>query len=166
MNLDYDSVYSDGQLKNELYGEYETISIDLKKILKDKSKFDNLTLEDGDLITISKNNNLVKVSGEVYHPNILSLQKSKSAKYYIKQSGGFTSEARKLKTLVVFPNGKVKLVRSFLGFKFYPKVASRAEIFVPQKSKENRTRIGAGEWALLVSAMGIISNVVLTALKN
>ncbi|MCX6294349.1 MAG: SLBB domain-containing protein [Sphingobacteriales bacterium] len=166
MNLDYDSVYSDGQFKNEFYGEYEIISIDLKKILKDKSKFDNLTLEDGDLITISKNNNLVKVSGEVYHPNILSLQKSKSAKYYIKQSGGFTNKARKMKTLIVFPNGKVKLVRSFLGFKFYPKVTSRAEIFVPQKSKENRTRIGAGEWALLVSAMGIISNVVLTALKN
>jgi len=166
MNLEYDSIESNGQLKNELYGEYETISIDLKKILKDKSKFDNLNLEDGDLITVSKNNNLVKVTGEIYYPNILSLRKNKSAKYYIKQSGGYTSEARKLKTLIVFPNGKVKSVKSFLGFKFYPKITTRAEIFVPQKNKENRNKIGAGEWALLVSAMGIISNVVLTALKN
>jgi len=166
MNLEYDSIASNGQLKNELYGEYETISIDLKKILKDKSKFDNLNLEDGDLITVSKNNNLVKVTGEIYYPNILSLRKNKSAKYYIKQSGGYTSEARKLKTLIVFPNGKVKSVKSFLGFKFYPKITTRAEIFVPQKNKENRNKIGAGEWALLVSAMGIISNVVLTALKN
>jgi protein involved in polysaccharide export with SLBB domain len=166
MNLDFDSISSNGQLKNELYGGYETISLDFKKILKDNSNFDNLNLEDGDLITVSKNNNLVKVSGEVYYPNILSLQKSKSAKYYIKQSGGFTNEARKIKTLIVFPNGKVKLVKSFLGLKFYPKITSRAEIFIPQKSKENRTRIGAAEWALLVSAMGILSNVVLTALKN
>jgi len=166
MNLEYDSIATNEQVKNELYDGYETISIDLKKILNDNSKYENLTLEDGDLITISKNNNLVKVTGEVYYPNIISLKNNKSARYYIKQSGGYTSEARKLKTLIVFPNGKVKSVKSFLGFKFYPKIVSRAEIFVPQKNKENRNKIGAGEWALLVSAMGIISNVVLTALKK
>lgn len=166
MNLEYDSIATNDQLKNELYGEFETISIDLKKILKDNSKFDNLNLEDGDLITVSRNNNLVKITGEVYYPNVLSLRNNKSAKYYIKQSGGFTSGARKMKTLIVFPNGKVKSVKSFFGFKFYPKITSRAEIFVPQKNKENKNKIGAGEWALLVSAMGIISNVVLTALKN
>ncbi len=166
MNLEYDSIATNDQLKNELYGEFETISIDLKKILKDNSKFENLNLEDGDLITVSKNNNLVKVTGEVYYPNIVSLRKNKSAKFYIKQAGGFTSEARKLKTLIVFPNGKVKSVKSFFGFKAYPKITSRAEIFVPQRNKENRNKIGAAEWALLVSAMGIISNVVLTALKN
>jgi protein involved in polysaccharide export with SLBB domain len=166
MNLEYDSIATNEQVKNELYGGYETISIDLKKILNDNSKFENLTLEDGDLITVSKNNNLVKVTGEVYYPNIISLKNNKSARYYIKQSGGYNSEARKLKTLIVFPNGKVKSVKSFLGLKFYPKIVSRAEIFVPQKNKENRNKIGAGEWALLVSALGIISNVVLTALKN
>lgn len=166
MNIDYDSIATNDQLKNELYGEYETISIDLQKVFKDNSKFDNLNLEDGDLITVSKNNNLVKVTGEVYYPNIMSLRNNKSARFYIKQSGGYTSDARKLKTLVVFPNGKVKSVKSFMGFKFYPKITSRAEIFVPQKNKENRNKIGAGEWALLVSAMGILSNVVLTALKN
>ena len=166
MNLEYDSIATNEQVKNELYDGYETINIDLKKILNDNSKYENLTLEDGDLITISKNNNLVKVTGEVYYPNIISLKNNKSARYYIKQSGGYTSEARKLKTLIVFPNGKVKSVKSFLGFKFYPKIVSRAEIFVPQKNKENRNKIGAGEWALLVSAMGIISNVVLTALKK
>ena len=166
MNLEHDSIATNDQLKNELYGEFETISIDLKKILKNNSKYDNLNLEDGDLITVSKNNNLVKVTGEVYYPNVVSLRKNKSAKFYIKQSGGYTSEARKMKTLVVFPNGKVKSVKSFLGFKFYPKIVSRAEIFIPQKNKENRNKIGAGEWALLVSAMGILSNVVLTALKK
>jgi len=166
MNLEYDSIATNDQLKNELYGEFETISIDLKKVFKNNSKLDNLVLEDGDLLTVRKNNNLVKVTGEVYYPNIISLRNNKSAKYYIKQSGGYTSEARKLKTLIVFPNGKVKSVKSFFGFKFYPKIISRAEIFVPQKNKENKNKIGAGEWALLVSAMGIISNVVLTALKK
>ena len=166
MNLEYDSIATNDQLKNELYGEFETISIDLKKVFKNNTKLDNLVLEDGDLLTISKKNNLVKVTGEVYYPNVISLRNNKSARYYIKQSGGYTSEARKMKTLVVFPNGKVKSVKSFLGFKFYPKIVSRAEIFIPQKNKENRNKIGAGEWALLVSAMGIISNVILTALKK
>jgi protein involved in polysaccharide export with SLBB domain len=166
MNLEYDSIATNEQLKNELYDGYETISVDLKKVFKDNSKFDNLNLEDGDLLTVSKNNNLVKVTGEVYYPNIMSLKSNKSARYYIKQSGGFSSEARKLKTLIVFPNGKLKSVKSFLGFKIYPKIKSRAEIFVPQKNKENRNKIGVGEWALLVSAMGILSNVILTALKK
>jgi protein involved in polysaccharide export with SLBB domain len=166
MNLEFDSIATNEQLKNELYGASETIILDLKKIFEDNSKLDNLNLEDGDLLIVSKNNNLVKVTGEVYYPNIISLRTNKSAKYYIKQSGGYTSEARKLKTLVVFPNGKVKSVKSFIGIKFYPKITSRAEIFIPQKNKENRNKIGVGEWALLVSAMGILSNVILTAIKN
>jgi hypothetical protein len=166
MNLEFDSIATNEQLKNELYGASETIIIDLKKVIEDNSKLDNLNLEDGDLLIVSKNNNLVKVTGEVYYPNLISLRTNKSAKYYIKQSGGYTSEARKLKTLVVFPNGKVKSVKSFIGIKFYPKITSRAEIFIPQKNKENRNKIGVGEWALLVSAMGILSNVILTALKN
>jgi protein involved in polysaccharide export with SLBB domain len=166
LNIDLDSIASNQQLKNELYNEYELITVDLAAILENNNNFENLFLEDGDILTISKSNNLVKISGEVYYPTITPIQKHKSAKYYIKQAGGFTTSARKMKTLIIYPNGKVKPIRSFLGIKKYPRIFSRAEIFVPQKNKENRNKIGPAEMALLVSALGIISNVILTAVKK
>ena len=166
LNIDLDSIASNQQLKNELYSAYELITVDLAAIRENKDNYDNLYLEDGDILTVYKNNNLVKVSGEVFYPTIISYQKNKSAKYYINQAGGFMGSARKVKTLIIYPNGKVMPVKSFFGIKKYPKLVSRAEIFVPQKNKDNRNKIGMGELALMVSALGIVANVLLTALKN
>jgi protein involved in polysaccharide export with SLBB domain len=165
LNIDHDSISSNQQLRNELYGEYDLINVDLDAALKNENKFDNLTLEDGDILTVYKRSNLIKVSGEVYYPAVISLKKNKSAKYYIKQAGGFMTKARKVKTLVIYPNGKVKPVRSFFGIKKYPRINSKAEIFVPQKNKENNNRLGLPELALIVSALGIISNVIINTIK-
>ncbi|MEO7046428.1 MAG: hypothetical protein ABI091_14045, partial [Ferruginibacter sp.] len=62
-------------------------------------------------------------------------------------------------------DGKAASVKHFLWFKSYPSVSPRSEIFVPQKDKSNRTRLGAGELALIVSALGILANVILTSVK-
>lgn len=165
LNIDHDSISSSQQLRNELYGDYDLIIVDLSIALKNKNKFDNLILEDGDILTVYKKSNLIKVSGEVYYPAIISLKKNKSAKYYIKQAGGFMTTARKVKTLVIYSTGKVRPVRSFFGIKKYPRINSKAEIFVPQKNKENNNRIGLPELALIVSALGIISNVIINTIK-
>lgn len=166
LNIDTDSLNSNQQLKNELYNDYDLITVDLSSALSDTAKYDNLYLEDGDILTIDKNNKLVKVSGEVFYPTIIPIRSRKNAKYYVKQAGGFMPSSRKSKTLIIYPNGKVLPVRSFLWFNFYPKITSRAEIFVPQKNKDNKNRLGTGELALIVSALGILANVVLTAVKN
>jgi len=161
LNMDHDSITANQQIRNEIYGDYDLINVDLGAVLKNKMKLDNLTLEDGDILTVYKKSNLIKVSGEVFYPAIISLKKNKSAKYYIKQAGGFMNTARKVKTLVIYPNGKVKPVRSFFGIKKYPRITQRAEIFVPQKDKDNKTKIGLPELALIVSALGILANVIL-----
>jgi hypothetical protein len=44
-------------------------------------------------------------------------------------------------------------------------VASRSEIFVPQKTAINRTRITVTEWAVLLSSLGIIANVIVNLTK-
>lgn len=166
LNIDTDSINSNQQLKNELYNDYDLISVNLSSALSDTSKYDNLYLEDGDILTIDKNNGLVKVSGEVFYPTIIPIRSRKNAKYYVKQAGGFMSSSRKVKTLIIYPSGKVSPVKSFLFFRFYPKISARAEIFVPQKNRDNRTKLGTGELALIVSALGILANVILTAVKN
>lgn len=165
LNIDIDSMSSNQQLRNELYNGYDLITVDLKDILRRPKHSENLILEDGDILTIDKNNKLVKVSGEVFYPTIIPMRAHRSAKYYVKQAGGFMPSSRKSKTLVIYPNGKVRSIKTFFGFKKFPRVSGRAEIFVPQKNMDNKNKMGTGEWALLVSALGILSNVIINALK-
>ena len=73
--------------------------------------------------------------------------------------------ARKSGVLVIYPNGKAKSVKSFLFFRSYPRVISRSEVFVPQKNKSNKNKIGVGELAVIASALGVVANVVLSAIK-
>ncbi len=165
LNLDRDSIASNQRLRNQLYKNYDLISVNLMAAMSKPKGPENLVLEDGDVLTIDKNNNLVKVSGEVYYPTIVPVKLNKNAKYYIEQAGSFMPSARKSGALVIYPDGKAKSVKSFLWFKSYPKVTQRSEVFVPQKNKTNRNKIGVGEIALLVSALGIIANVVITTTK-
>ena len=165
LNLNSDSIASNPKLRNEVYKSYDLISVNLNAALTKPSGSENLVLEDGDILTIDKNTNLVKISGEVYYSTIIPYKTNKDAKYYIKQAGSFTPSARKSGTLVIYPDGKAKSVKTFLWFKIYPEVTSRSEVFVPQKNKSNRNKIGPGELALIVSALGIMANVILAAIK-
>ena len=141
------------------------ISVDLKTALSDPNNSDNLVLEDGDVLTIDRNSNLVRISGEVYNPTIIPYKANKNLKYYVELAGNFTPYARKTGALVIYPDGKAASVKHFLFFKSYPSVTPRSEIFVPQKVKANRARLGAGELALIVSALGIVANVIYTFTK-
>ena len=163
LNLDSDSIASNQRLSNEIYKNYDLISVNLKAAMAKPGGPENLVLEDGDVLNIDKYNNLVKVSGEVYYPTIVTLKAGKNAKYYIDQAGSFMPSARKSGALVIYPDGKAKSVKSFLWFKSYPEVTARSEIFAPQKNKSNRSKLGVGEMALLVSALGIVANVIIFA---
>ncbi|MBU3714514.1 MAG: hypothetical protein FGM46_06145 [Ferruginibacter sp.] len=165
LNIDNDSLASNQKLRDEIYKSYELISVNLEKALERPNSSENLLLEDGDIITIDKNTNLVKISGDVYYPTIIPYKKGKSAKYYIRQAGNFTSNAKKSGTVVIYPDGKAKGVKSFLFFKIYPRVTPRSEIFIPQKPKSNHTKISPGELAIVFSALGIIAQILTSIIK-
>lgn len=165
LDLDADSINANSKLNNEINKSYDIISVNLLNALENPLSSENLILEDGDILTVDKNTNLVKISGDVYYPTVTSLKENKSVKYYVQQAGNFMPTARKSGTMVIYPNGKVKSVKTFLFFKSYPNVTSRSEIFVPQKNKSNRAKLGVGELALLVSALGIVANVILSTVK-
>ncbi len=161
LNISPDSLSLHPRLKEEIYKTYDLISVDLKKALSDPDNSENLTLEDGDVLTISRSSNLVAISGEVYNPTIIPYKKGENLKYYVKQAGDFTPYARKKGSLVIYPDGKAASVSHFLFFKSYPSVTPRSEVFVPQKSKKNNNGLTISEMALIVSALGIL----ITALK-
>lgn len=160
LNINSDSLAQNPRLRDEVYKTYDLISVDLQHALANPKSADNLALEDGDVLSVERSSNLVKVSGEVYFPTIITYSPNKNLKYYVQQAGNFTTYARKSGALVIYPDGKAASVKHFLWFKTYPKVTPRSEIFVPQKEKSNRARLSVGELALLVSSLGIIANVL------
>lgn len=160
LNINSDSLVQNPRLRDEVYKTYDLISVDLHEALNKPGSADNLTLEDGDILSVERRSNLVKVSGEVYFPTIVTYTPDKNLKYYVQQAGNFTNYARKSSALVIYPDGKAASVKHFLWFKTYPKVVPRSEIFVPQKEKSNRQRLSVAEFALMVSSLGIIANVL------
>ena len=163
MNSKADTLSASDSVRLEIFKEYENISIDLNKALHSRGSSENMLLEDGDLITVERNTSLVRVSGEVYFPTIIPFKKNENLKYYIERSGSFTPLARKNGAMVIYPDGKAKQISRFLFFKNYPEVVSRSEIFVPQKSASNRSKITVGEWAVVLSSLAIIANVIISA---
>lgn len=160
LDINPDSLAQNPRLKDEVYKTYDLISVDLRKAMADPSSPDNLPLEDGDILTVNRKSNLVKISGEVYFPTIVAYKPGENLKYYVQQAGNFTGYARKSGALVIYPDGKVASVRHFLFFNSYPAVTARSEIYVPQKAKSNRSKMSVGEFALLVSSLGVILNVL------
>lgn len=165
LNIKKDSIATNEKLKDEIYKSYELISVNISKILTNPSSTENLILEDGDFLTVDKNANLVKISGDVYYPTIVPYKKGKRAKFYIKQAGNYTELARKSGVIVIRPDGKAKGIKSFLLFKKYPKVTARSEIFVPQKNKSNRPKISGGDLAVILSSLVILANILTNMIK-
>ncbi len=165
LNIDSDSLNSKERIREEIYKDYDKISIDLNKALHDSKALENMLLEDGDIITIEQNTNLVKVSGEIYFPTIVPFVEGASLKYYVQKSGSYTELARRNGAMVIYPDGKAKKVKHFLFFKSYPEVVSRSEIYVPQKSDRNKSKISIGEWSVVLSSLAIIANVIINLRK-
>ena len=124
---------------------HEFIGIDLDRILQSPgSKFD-VILREGDILSIPRQLQTVRLRGELLYPITTRHDKTYSFKDYISQAGGFSSRARKSKAYVVYASGSAERTRSFLWFKNYPKIEPGAEIFVPQRRE--RRRLTAGEIA-------------------
>ncbi len=160
LNISSDSIAQNTSLREELNKKYDLISVNLSTALNNPNSSENLALEDGDIITVDRRSNLVKVSGEVYYPTIVPYKEGMNLRYYVERAGNFTSSARKSNSIVIHPDGKAESVKHFLFIRSYPSVTPRSEIYIPQKTRNNKTRLGVAELALLVSALGILANVI------
>lgn len=76
----------------------DLVGIELHKVLAKPYQREDLLLLDGDIITVPKELQTVRVVGEVLNPNNVVYVKGKSLSYYVNQAGGFTSEALKKKS--------------------------------------------------------------------
>lgn len=110
------------------------VGIDLEKILKNPGNTkENIVIKDGDKIIVPSIKSTVKTEGEVLIPSLIREENNLSFKDYINKSGGFTQEALRRKSYVIYPNGDIAATNSFLFFKNYPKLTPGSIVVVPAK---------------------------------
>lgn len=135
------------------------VGIDLTRILEKPGTKKDLFLENGDIINIPRQLQTVKVSGEVLSPNTVIFDKNKGFKSYIANAGGFTQNALKHRSYIIYANGSVRSTKKFLLFNNYPIVRTGAEIFVPKQ--EERRRLTPTETVGIISGLASFGAIVL-----
>ena len=124
------------------------------------SKF-NFELVSGDVIVVPAINNTVVISGEVQQEGIINIDRPISANAAIESVGGFTNKSVKKEVYVEYQNGLRKVTKTFLFFKFYPRVYPGSIVVVPEKPEnEQKTSVGeiVGYTTSLVSIIALIKS--------
>ena len=159
----------------------------LDRILRNPGGPQDLTLLDGDVVSIPKPQELVHIAlgstvGRSFKADSLggagvlhvAYQGPRSAKWYVQQfAGGFDDEiAKKKETVVVYADGQIRETSSFLGIRNYPVVAPGATVHIGQKTpkapKPERAPTSWGELAqaALASVTALITLYLLVDRAN
>lgn len=130
----------DGQVEVEVdQKKEELININLQKILRSPGSYDDLLIQNGDVIRIPKRLETVLVQGELLYPTTVKYDRYMSFRDYISNAGGYTSQSLRKSAFVKYPNGSIDRTRKFLFFNIYPKVEPGSEIYVPTRSGRELT---------------------------
>jgi protein involved in polysaccharide export with SLBB domain len=137
----------------------EMIGIDLESILKNPKGKEDLILLEGDVLSIPKELQTVRMRGELLFPNSTRFQQGAGFRQYISKSGGFTDQSHKNKSYVVYANGDVSRTKKIIFFPIYPRIAPGAEIIVPKKPE--RDGLSAQGWIGIgtsLATLGLLIN--------
>ena len=120
----------------------------------------DIILEEGDEIIIPQLRNTIALTGEVLKPVSVQYLQNKSFKYYISSAGGFSANAKKGKSFVVYSNGRSKKAGSFLGlFRTYPKILPGSTVVVPAKPARDG-KFDPSKAGILVSALTTLATTI------
>lgn len=103
-----------------------------------------LKLVSSDIIVVPEINNTVSISGNVQLESIVPFEKGITFKSVLSSAGGVDENADLKRAYVVYQNGLKMNIKSFLGFRRYPKIKPGSEVFVPSKN-QNKTKTSVGE---------------------
>lgn len=117
----------------------ERVDINLKRVLANPHSEEDLILQEGDVISIPKQLQTVRIGGEVQYPNTTRFTPGDNFMDYISRAGGFSSKSIRRRSFVVYANGNVRRTKRFLFFNSYPRVEPGSEIIVPLKTRADIT---------------------------
>jgi len=156
--------YKDSTNTNNYQMRNNFVGINLKSILKNPGTGEDLILEDGDVVTVPKQQQIVRVNGEVLFPSAVVYNNGKGFKGYVLNAGGFSPNALKGGAYVVYPNGTVKATSKFLFFNIHPRVKPGSEIYVPKKPE--RKGLSAQELVGITTGIVSLGAIILTLIAN
>ena len=136
-------------LINPAQSEY-VVGIDLEEALKNPGSDADVVLNDGDRLVIPEYTNIVRISGNVMYPNVVSYDPAMNVRKYVTMAGGYGYKAKKTKAYVVYMNGTIAKARRDSRKVIEP----GCEIIVPTKITDP---------ALLPTIMSVVSATSSTA---
>jgi protein involved in polysaccharide export with SLBB domain len=142
----------------------EMVGINLQEILLNPGGKNDLILQEGDVLSIPKELQTVRMRGELLFPTTTRFEEGASFRRYISRAGGFTDRSRKVKSYVVYANGNVARTNRLLFFYFYPRIQPGAEIVVP--TKPEREGVSAQGWIGIgtsLATLGLLISQILPA---
>lgn len=144
------------------------VDINLEHILSHPKSRKDLILLDGDVLSIPRELQTVRVSGEVYSPKTTVFISGQNLSEYVLRSGGFTEDALKRDAYVVYANGASKGTRRFLFIRNYPRIEPGAEIFIPRRKppKETNGTSLVQTWIALAASVASTAAIVFAVLNN
>jgi protein involved in polysaccharide export with SLBB domain len=153
-----DRLDTDSLIREQLDGEdlsTQYVAIDLEKALKNPGGPADIILKEGDVLNVPEYNEMVKISGGVLYPNMVTYQKNRKLGYYIDQAGGYSRLAMKSKPFVVYMNGEVASGR-------WAKIEPGCEIIVPERPEREPLNMQGilGLGTSIASIALLISNLV------
>ena len=137
-----DELSSGGLGVNVKIKQTEAVAIDLEAILKNPGSEQDLILEEGDIISVPKLLQTVRMRGNVVYPTTIRFESGKTMKHYINGAGGFERRANRKQTYVVYANGAVDRTRSAVFYKKFPKIEPGSEVIVPSKGPRVPIKLG------------------------
>jgi protein involved in polysaccharide export with SLBB domain len=147
--------YIEGATITRKWNNAGLVPVDFEKALDDENSRENISMMDGDVITIPMKQEVVIVRGEVFVPSAVVYRKGASLSYYLDQAGGMKEEADDGRVVVTLPNGR-KWEEGWFIFP-NPDILGGSMIFVPTKiEKENKTLPVLRDWATITLSLAAI----------
>ena len=130
------------------------VGIDLEDAMKHPGSDADVVLREGDRIIVPEYSGTVKINGEVMYPNTVGFVEGMTLKNYINQAGGFSDNAKKSQTYIIYMNGNVaKADRK-------NRPAPGCEIVVP--TKPQRSKLSTTEMLAIGTSTASIAAMVAT----
>lgn len=132
----------------------DQLELRLESIMKHPGSDYDYFLKEGDAIVVPEISQAIRIAGEIQNPIGMSYENGKSLKYYVNRSGGYSDNAKKGKTFVIYSDGTTKISRNFIWHR-YPPIEPGCQIIVPAKPERKKTD-NTGKWLAVASTLTTI----------
>ena len=150
------------ELSREQNYERTSVGIRLREAMQSPGSSQDLIMREGDVLSIPKELQTVRVEGEVLSPTSVRYDSGRSFQNYINAAGGVTDNAQRGRAYIVYANGEVDRSKRILFFRNNPSVEPGATIVIPREpdTREISAQERIGILATLASTAATIALIV------